>query len=108
MVSPTGIRKMRIREGKNALEDHEEITKGLECLQYDGKTTWEALLHNQEEKKHFVTVVEQPGDKFVDFYKTPDETGLSLAQGLLKIIYKTESQDTLLAVGSGNNFCWRT
>ena len=27
-VSPTGIRKMRIREGKNALEDHGEITKG--------------------------------------------------------------------------------
>ena len=46
-------------------------------------------------------VIHEQGDKYVDFYKTENETGLALSQGLLKIIQKTESQDTLLAIGSG-------
>ena len=36
-----------------------------------------------------MTVVEQPGDKYVDFYKTEGETGLNLSEGLWKIIVKT-------------------
>ena len=46
-----------------------------------------------------MTVVEQPGDKFISFYKTENETGLDLSKGLLDIIHKTESIDTLLAIG---------
>ena len=49
-----------------------------------------------------MTCVEQPGDKFIDFYKTEKETGLCLSQGLEKIINETESQDTLLAIGKSN------
>ena len=74
----------------------------MECLQYDGKTTWEASLDNQMDQRHFVTVVEQPGDRYVDFYKTENEQGLYLSEGMVKIINKFKSQDTLLAIGKRN------
>ena len=60
------------------------------------------MLHNREEKAHLVTCIEEPGGSFLDFYKVPNESGEALANGLIKIIDKTESADTLLAFGTGN------
>ena len=62
------------------------------------------MLHNQPHMAKFVTCIDEPGG-FLDFYKVEHETGIELAAGLWKIIETTESTNTLLALGSGDNFC---
>ena len=100
--SLSGVQRMRQNVGKKTLENHEKKTKGLQCLKFDGKTTWEAIGQNQLDKAHFVTVVAEPEIDFVDFYKVSNESGRALAEGLWsEVIVPTESQETLLALGSG-------
>ena len=60
-------------------------------------------MNNQTEQANFVTVVEEPSNKFVDFFKVSNETGRELAEGIWNdIIVPTKSQKSLLAIGTGN------
>ena len=69
---------------------------------FDGKTVWEAMLHNQKELAHIVAVLSEPEMQFVDFYKVTNETGREMADKLYDdVIVPTESKDTLLVIGGG-------
>ena len=70
---------------------------------YDGKKNYEAILNNQKEQANFVTVVEEPSNQFVDFFKVSSETGQELADGIWNnVIVPTESKISLVAQGTGN------
>ena len=74
----------------------------LFAFQFLGKTNWEAQLHNQPESAHFVTVIDEPSNCTIDFFKTEDETGDTIGNGIWEqIVVPTESQDTLCCIGSG-------
>ena len=78
------------------------MTNSYNLLFKTGKTTWEALIHNQPETAHFTTVIAEPSNKFVEFYQTLDETGQTIGQGLWdEVVVPYESQDTLCVMGSG-------
>ena len=101
-ISLAGVQNLRKRVRKQALENHSAKMKNLLCIKFDEKTSWEALLYGQEDKAHLVTCIEEPGGSFLDFYKVPNESGEALSNGLIKIIEETESEDSLVACGTGN------
>ena len=58
-------------------------------------------MNNQTEQANFVTVVEEPSNQFVDFFKVSNETGEELANGIWSnVIVPTESEKSLLALGT--------
>ena len=54
-TSETGVKNMRDRVRQAHLEEHNKTMKNLLCIKFDGKTNWEAMIHNQPEQAHFVT-----------------------------------------------------
>ena len=58
-------------------------------------------MNNQTESANFVTVVEEPSNQFVDFFKVSNETGQELADGIWNnVIVPTGSEKSLLAIGT--------
>ena len=59
-------------------------------------------MNNQKEQANFVTVVEEPSNQFVEFFKVTNETGQQLADGIWNnVIVPTESEESLEAQGTG-------
>ena len=73
----------------------------MECLKFDGTTTYEAIGRNQLETAKVVTVVAEPEIDYVDHRKLLRETGEALALFIWAVITATESTKTLSAIGSG-------
>ena len=49
-----------------------------------------------------MTVIEEPSNQFVDFFKVSNETGQELADGIWNnVILPTNSEKSLLAIGTG-------
>ncbi len=65
------------------------------------------MLNNQKEQANFVTVVEEPSNQFVDFFKVSNETGQEVADGIWNnVIVPTKSEKSLLAEGTGKSFMY--
>lgn len=73
------------------------------CLKFDGKSSAKAIGHNLTERVHHLTVIkegfEQPDPKYVDHMEC-GETGIDMAKAVLSVVESTESQESLLAIGS--------
>ena len=97
-ISPSQVRNLKKSHGHEVLTEHEE-KKGFLYLKFDGKSH-EALLPNNHVKRvHSITVANDDG--YIDHFQTEGETGAHIADGVMKVVVDTESQDTLLAVGTG-------
>ena len=77
--------------------------KHLLKTKFDAKNNWEAILHNQKDMAHFLTVVDEPDNRLVVFFKVGRETGQEVAEKVFQeAIVETESLETLDVIGSGN------
>ena len=82
LISETGIGKQKARVRQEVLQNHKKSNKRGICFKFDAKTNYEALLHCQKEQAHHVTVIEEPSNKIIDFFKVETETGKELADGV--------------------------
>ena len=71
-------------------------------MKFDGKSNYEAILHNLKDIGKFITMIDAPGHNIIDFSKLEHETGRGIADAVwTKAIVGTESQDTILVLQSG-------
>ena len=97
-ISPGKVSHLKKTHGLEVLKEHQE-KKGFSYLKYDGKTHETLLPNNHVKRVHTITVATDEG--YVDHFETNGETGANIADGVMKVITESESQDTLLAVGTG-------
>ena len=100
MISPSGVRKQKIKLGLEVLEEH-KAKKGFKTLKFDGKSHDSLLPNNLSESVHTITAISEPEYQLVDLFDTESEGAEDIANGVFKVITNTSSQDSLLALGSG-------
>ena len=71
---------------------------GFYCLEFDGRKDSIAEKNCKTTKKENVSVIAQPGNLFVDFFRPEDGRGLTHAYHLHNIIKERKSEDTISIV----------
>ena len=78
------------------------LHKCRNLMKFDGKSNYEAILHNLKDIGKFITMIDAPGHNIIDFSKLEHETGQGICDAVwTKAIVGTESRDTILVLQSG-------
>ena len=101
IVNHRRILKLKKEVGQEALDAHSSKSKRLACIQYDGKVSESMMPNSKKQRTHKMTAVSQPGGFYLDHFDC-GEKGYQVADGILSLIEETDSQNTLLALGTGN------
>ena len=102
-VSATTIHHLKRKIGQEAVEEQQE--EGLEGLKVDGKTVITIMEHNHSKKTHYSTITSDPGEKYISHFES-NQSGLAIAAGVMEAIYDTNSIETIVAIGTGNDIVY--
>ena len=97
-VSQTKMSNSKSKYGEKMIASHEQNTKDLVCIGFDGKKGKSKIKNSREITIEKVSVNSHPGAKYVDHFIPKNSTGFELARELLLVLKKYKSKDTLLAM----------
>ena len=112
-ISKTSVKNWTKKIGDEEVEKYEKENSGLSCIKFDGKKSKRLIGHNKYERQHHLTVIKEgfqtPDPKYIH-HAEAGETGLEMAATVYDVIVKSQSKDSLVAIGSGKTYfqCHRT
>ena len=112
-ISKTTLENWANKIGEEAVEEYEKEHQCLTCIKFDGKKSKRAIGNNKFERQHHLTVIKEgfqtPDPKYIH-HAEAGETGLEMAATVYDVIVKSQSKDSLVAIGSGKTYfqCHRT
>ena len=99
LISPKTVWNLKQKIGKVKLQEHNEKCVNLLEIDFDGTTTTEALPHNKTKETHFLGITDGLG-KYINHEKS-EKTGKAMSEVVIRNIYETKSEKSLLVTGSG-------
>ena len=105
-VSKTAVEQWNSQDGIESLKNYEKENQQLSCIKFDGGTEKVAIGHNQCIPRHLLTLMkegfETPNPKYIH-HEECGKSGLEMAACVFSEITATNSSETLVALGFGEN-----
>ena len=100
MVSAWKVSEMRYNYGFEASLIHSDNSKCLQCIKFDGKKDKCLLPQSKTRMQENVTVISEPGSKYVDHFIPKSGKAAHIANELYDLLVETDSLHSLSVIGA--------
>ena len=100
MVSTWKVTEMRYKYGLEADLIHSQNSKCLQCIKFDGKKDKCLLPQSKTRMQENVTVISEPGSKYVDHFIPRSGKAAHIANELYDLLVETDSLHSLSVIGA--------